>query len=127
MEKGLTLENVVYDRQENKFHVEDSAFFWFTVLRKLFLYRKDPTKEKSREAYNNIAIYLEANLFIDSDQHSRLARTTEFFLAVEEGKTGPVENMLRKFPDDFHLHFFTHMRTLPGKVFLLDHMMMFPS
>ena len=84
-EKGLTLQDVVYDRQEKKFHVDISAFFWFTVLRKLFVYCKDSTKEKSREAYNNIAIYyLEANLFKESDQHSRLVRISEFFLAVEE-------------------------------------------
>ena len=123
MANGLTLDDVVFDRQKDKFDKDKSKYFWFTVLHKLYLYVNDtrnvndPGKEKLRKAYANIATYLEENLIKDSNEHGKLARTAAFFLAVEEGDTEMVQNMLEKSSESYHQHFFTNMRALPGQVF----------
>ena len=107
------MEDVVYDR-EGRSCATDSAFFWFTVLRKLYIYIKDPAKEKSRTAYLNIATFLEENLHKDSE-HGKLARTAALHVAVEEGNLDTVQEMLARFK--MNIHFFTYMRSVPGMVF----------
>ena len=81
------------------------------------MYCQDSQKEKSWQAYTNIANYLEEHLFKDSEKHGRLARTAAFYVAVEKGNTEMVEDMLNSLEDKFSINVFIHVRALPGLVF----------
>ena len=116
MRNGLTLETVIFDRRNNKFSVYDSDFFWFTVLRKLYIYSCDPAKEESHQnIYKNLAGYLEENLYKDCATYGQIARTAKLFLEVENGGHHRVEDLLKTFQTQLHFH--KHMRVIPGMIF----------
>ena len=115
MAKGLTLENVIYNKAEGKFDAGNSQFFWFTVLRKLHIHKRDPTSRKSQIAYANLTSFLEENLFQTSGQHEALRSTVTLYLAVEEGDADSAEEILNEIVDSSGV--IPYMRALPGAIF----------
>ena len=119
MSRGLVLEKVIYDRRTSEFSLENSDFFWFTVLRKVYMKSMDPSiQEQSKTMYKSLASYLEENLYRETEQYGKIARTAALFLAVENRDKVTVEKMLDDFPN--RSHFYKHMRTIPGQIFPKD-------
>ena len=126
VDNGLILEDVIFDKQKDQFDQDNSAFFWFTILRKLYMHSKCPTKEASRGLYTSLASYLEDILFRNSEDYGKLARTAKLFLAAETGDTDTVEDILSKFKPK--THFYLHMRSVHCHIFpsgVYDHSRIF--
>ena len=113
--KGLTLENVIYNKAEGKFDANDSQFFWFTVLRKLHIHRRDPRRGKTQTSYANLTTFLEDNLFQASGEHEAFRKAVSLFLAVEDEDADSAEEILTEIGDNCGVIPF--MRALPGALF----------
>ena len=112
--KGVVIEDVIFDRRKNKFS-EDSLYFWFTVLRKAYIYSSDNTKVESLQtAFRCLASYLEETI-VTFCRGSHIIRTTKLFTAVEESDYQGVHELLERFPEKNH--FESYMRAIPGSLF----------
>ena len=112
----MVLEEVIFDRQNNEFSPEDSDYFWFSVLKKIYKYSYDKAKvESQQKAYMALASFLEESLYQGCEQYGQIARTARLFLAVDEGDSATVQRILDEFKKKFH--FQTYMRAIPGEIF----------
>ena len=68
--------------------------------------------------YKSLASYLEENLYRETEQYGKIARTAAIFLAVENRDKVTVDIFLDDFPN--RSHFYKHMRTIPGQIFPKD-------
>ena len=107
--EGLVLEDVIYDKTE--FSVEDSQYFWFTVIRKLLI----KSKSDKDESYSELISYLDETLYRDTEDKGKIVRTTQLHLAVETSNHTAVTQLLKEFPA--RTDFITYMQAMPSMIF----------
>ena len=113
--KGLTLGEVIFDGRNSRFSSEESDYFWYTVLRKIFIYSSDSSKcEAYKTALKNLSKYLEESLL----NGFQIERTTWLFLSVEKSDYETVKDLLERYPK--HCQFTSYIRAIPGIIFPKD-------
>ena len=113
---GMPLENIICESNVKKeFSESRSFFFWFTVLRKLYIATEDETiKEEFKETAFILQTQIE-NHFQDVKFKKLLPRTTRLFIAVEQKNHDEAKRLLEEYPHNDE--FLPYMILIPGAIF----------
>ena len=115
---GMPLENTICDSHDKKeFSEFRSLYFWFTVLRKLYIAAEDETITKAvKETAFILQTQIEDNL--QDVKFKLLPRTTRLFLAVEQKNHDEAKRLLEEYAHNDE--FLPYMILIPGTIFPFD-------
>ena len=111
----MPLEDTICGRHgTDEFSEARSLYFWFSVLRKLYIAIEE---ESRREEVKETAFILQTQIeyHFQDVKFKLLPRTTRLFLAVEQKNHNEAKRLLEEYPNDGE--FLPYMILIPGTIF----------
>ena len=95
-QKGVCLEEAIFDRQNQRFCVTRSDYYWLTILRKLYKFVQEKDETPGLLEFTS---FLEETLYQKSEKFGIIPRSAKLYLGVEQRNHDLVSKLLKNNSD----------------------------